>query len=321
MSTTHTNGNGAAYTPLDLPDDHPLLEAMREAARITLAEQGREFERELSLIKAQAAATLAELSTKVAVMEHAVAEQIAAVRSGTEGLTHEQALAEARITAAIAEMKSDMSAVKSSLECAVADKLATVRDGAPGTAGAPGVPGPKGDTGPAGHDGRLRTVTEWSGDVHHEGDLITRDGSLWQCIKATGHPPPYESWTCLARAGRDARSPRVCGTWESNEDYRALDIVAMNGGAFVATRDSPGECPGENWQLLARQGQRGIAGPKGDRGEKGERGLPAPLAIGWKIDKENYTVTPILAGGVEGPKLELRSLFKQFDDETHPPTS
>ena len=63
----------------------------------------------------------------------------------------------------------------------------------------------------------------------------------------------------------------ACGA-PSREDakYEQHDIVAVNGSSFIALEDSPGQCPGAGWQLLASagsRGARGFAGPKGERGE------------------------------------------------------
>jgi hypothetical protein len=228
----------------------------------------------------------------------------------------ERALIEAQVAKILAELRAEVVTLKGELDRAVAERLSTLRDGAPGT---PGAPGPKGDPGPPGRDGRLRAVTEWSGGVPYEGDLVHHGGGLWQCAADTGRPPPHEDWVCLARAGRDGRTPKVCGTWRADGHYDKLDVVVVNGGSFVAVKDNPGACPGDGWQLIARQGQRGIAGPRGERGDRGPPGPPAPFVAGWIVDKAGYSVTPIMPDGTEGPRLELRPLFKQFDDETAPP--
>jgi hypothetical protein len=52
-------------------------------------------------------------------------------------------------------------------------------------------------------------------------------------------------------------SLEVRGLFSDKETYKALDIVALNGGSFVARRDDPGPCPGAGWQLIASQGKRG----------------------------------------------------------------
>jgi hypothetical protein len=144
-------------------------------------------------------------------------------------------------------------------------------------------------------------------------------GGTYQALRDTGRAPGGEDWTCLAAAGRDAAIPTPRGTFEDGKAYRALDIVALNGGSFIALRNDQGACPGEGWQLLTRQGQRGIAGLKGDRGAQGDRGLPGERAAkltGWKIDRDNYLATPLMSDGSQGPALELRGLFEKFQDET-----
>src|SRR5262252_9518656 len=70
-------------------------------------------------------------------------------------------------------------------------------------------------------------------------------------------------------AGSDGASFNICGTWSSASAYRALDVVALGGAGFVARCDNPGPCPGEGWQMIARQGK---PGEKGERGPQGERG-------------------------------------------------
>jgi hypothetical protein len=143
------------------------------------------------------------------------------------------------------------------------------------------APGPKGEPGPPGRDGRLRKVTEWSGGVHYEGDLVVRDGGMYQCVKDTGCPPPHEDWVCIARAGRDGRTPRVCGTWSPDGQCRALDVCALGGCSFIATKDNPGICPGDGWQALTLPGKRGQQGPPGARGER-----PGPAGTVGAVNRQ-----------------------------------
>jgi hypothetical protein len=158
----------------------------------------------------------------------------------------------------------------------------------------------------------------WLEGVHYEGDVVTHLGGTYQARRDTGRPPGGDDWIVLAAPGRPARSPKPCGTFDAEATYCELEIVALNGGSFIALKDNPGPCPGEGWQLLTRQGQRGVAGPRGERGERGERGIaPLPARIaGWKVDREKYTAIPKMSDGTEGPALELRALFEQFQDET-----
>ena len=206
------------------------------------------------------------------------------------------------------------------------------RDGERGEAGPRGEKGDSGDPGPPGRDGapgKLASVKAYEpGRVCYAADVVTFAGATWQAVIDTGQPPPHEDWVCLARAGKDALVPTPRGTFDIAAKYQALDIVALNGGSFVARCDDPGECPGENWQLLTRQGQRGIAGARGERGERGEAGkegqrgdrgpagTPAPKMTGWKIDHKKFIVTPVMSDGSQCQPLELRGLFQQFLDET-----
>jgi hypothetical protein len=107
-----------------------------------------------------------------------------------------------------------------------------------------------------------------------------------------------------------AHADHVRGTFQPSTSYKAFDVVACNGGSFIARKDDPGPCPGGGWQLIARQGQRGIAG------EKGERGKDAMHIVKWQVDTTRYIATPIMDGGGRGPELELRPLFAAFLAET-----
>lgn len=184
--------------------------------------------------------------------------------------------------------------------------------GPPGPQGERGAIGERGEKGADGADGLLPAVDPWEDRVHYRGETVSHNGATYQAQRDTGQAPPHADWRCLARAGRDGVSPRVLSTYSPAGDYRELDIVALDGAAFIARRDSPGECPGEGWQLLARQGKRGTAGERGPQGERGLPGNDALTIIGWKIDREMYTATPILADESEGPALDLRGLFEQF---------
>ena len=105
------------------------------------------------------------------------------------------------------------------------------------------------------------------------------------------------------------------GTFNETADYRRLQVVALNGGSFVALKDKPGPCPGSGWQLIASQGKRGAAGEKGERGPRGDAEASGATILGWKIDRERYVAMPVMSDGSEGPALELRELLEQFFSE------
>jgi hypothetical protein len=106
-----------------------------------------------------------------------------------------------------------------------------------------------------------------------------------------------------------ALAMRIRGTFQSDTKYVCGDVVAHDGASFIARRDAPGALPGSGWQLLARQGSRGVAGPKG------ERGPPGSVIEKWVLDRGTYTITPVYSGGIFGPALELRELFEPSQDE------
>jgi hypothetical protein len=101
-----------------------------------------------------------------------------------------------------------------------------------------------------------------------------------------------------------ALATRVRGTYQAGISYVRGDMVALDGGSFVARKDNPGKCPGDGWQLMAKQGQRGIAGPQGERGPAGK------TITGWVVDRSEFRITPRLSDGSLGPALELRELFE-----------
>jgi hypothetical protein len=183
--------------------------------------------------------------------------------------------------------------------------------------GPPGVPGAIGPEGPR---GRLPMVKAWMAEtVYYQGDVVVHRGGCFQARHDTAESPDSDNgemhWRCLAAAGRDAKSPVVRGTFDANARFAALDMVTLNGGAFIACKNNPGPCPGAGWQLIARQGQRGPAGERGPKGERGERGHDATTIVAWRVDKTNFTATPVLDNGRNGAPLDLRPLFEQFQQE------
>jgi hypothetical protein len=152
------------------------------------------------------------------------------------------------------------------------------------------IPVPKdgkdGEPGKEGPAGKLPLVKAWLDTVHREGEVVTHEGGTYQANRDTGKAPPHADWTCLAAPGRngaDGRSIVVRGTHSEDAEYSALDLVAMNGGSFIAKRDNPGPCPGDGWQLVASQGKAGKPGDRGAPGPAG-RGEPGSPVIAASID-------------------------------------
>jgi hypothetical protein len=117
---------------------------------------------------------------------------------------------------------------------------------------------------------------------------------------------------------RAQRNLEIAGTYDPTVKYRALDVVALNGGSFAARVDDPGPCPGPHWQLVACQGK---AGKPGRDGVDGKAGKDAARITSWVVNRENYTATPVMSDGSRGPPLELHPLFERFFAETEGHTS
>ena len=229
----------------------------------------------------------------------------------------EERLAELR--GVVDRLRSDLLALGAQQE----DVRARMADVAQSIAGLPaeGPPGPEGPQGPPGPPALFPETRVWSPDaVSYRGDVVTHAGGTWQARKDTGKEPPHPDWIQLAvpgrdgRDGRDAISPTVRGTWRADATYKFLDVVALNRGSFVAKYDNPGPCPGDGWQLLV-SAVKGERGQRGDRGPSGPPGPPIAIAS-WVIDRVSFTATPVMTDGSEGPPLELRGLFEQYQTET-----
>jgi hypothetical protein len=154
---------------------------------------------------------------------------------------------------------------------------------------------------------KFPSVKAWTEDViYHEGDVVAFAGGTYQAQRDTARAPGAKDWVCLATPGSTLT---IRGTYDSDVEYRCLDAVMLNGSSFVALKDNPGPCPGDDWQLLASRGSRGHRGDSGERGLmglRGERGAAAPSIQSWQIDRTRYVATPVMSDGSTGPALELR---------------
>jgi hypothetical protein len=162
-----------------------------------------------------------------------------------------------------------------------------------------------------------RWCAEWKADeIGYRGDVVICDGGTWQAQKDTAQRPSasHQDWLPLSVAGRNAAPPVARGTFDPAQSYAALNIVALNGSAFIAKCDSPGECPGSDWQLIASAGKAGKPGPKGERGERGLPGAPTPYLVRGFID--GFTLTLVQS---DNSKIEIpiRAAFEKYHEEVN----
>lgn len=162
-------------------------------------------------------------------------------------------------------------------------------------AGDKGDKGDQGDRGLEGPAGKLSSVEPWSDQVHYEGAIRTHAGATWQALRDTAKEPPHEDWACIAARGIDGRSFEPKGAYDPEGEYQALDVVALNGGSFIALKDQPGPCPGDGWRLLVSRGSRGERGEKGLRGERGPAG---PSIKEMEVDGEGLLTLTNADGSV-----------------------
>lgn len=157
---------------------------------------------------------------------------------------------------------------------------------------ADGAPGAKGEP------GSLPVAKAWNDGVHYVGSVVTYQGSTYQAQRDTGRSPPHDDWICLAAAGADGKSPEVIGTFDPAErGYKRLNIVALNGAAFIARRDDPGVCPGAGWQVISTQGK---TGKPGERGGAGPRGPAGPMIERMQVNGEGL----LTLVNADGSKVE-----------------
>lgn len=192
--------------------------------------------------------------------------------------------------------------------------------GLKGEPGAIGERGERGEKGERGADGTMPIARTWKAGVFAAGAVVTHKGATWQAIRETDDEPPTSDWIELVPAGADGRSPQVRGLWQADDKYEALDIVARDGGSYIARKADPGPCPGDGWQSLVKPGKTGkdgSSGPAGERGPAGPAGEPGRTVklVGWRIDRANYCAIAKMSDATE-VSLSLRELFEQFNAET-----
>jgi hypothetical protein len=147
--------------------------------------------------------------------------------------------ADREIAAEVARLRERFDEYGTIIELKVAAATAHLRngvDGAPGPAGEPGPPGPQGPQGPPGEVG---------------------------AVGERGLP---------GVDGRSAKPWRHRRYHDPKQAYAEGDVVAHDGGSWLALCDEPGPLPGDGWAQLTTRGQRGKPGDRGERGPAGPEG-------------------------------------------------
>jgi hypothetical protein len=174
------------------------------------------------------------------------------------------------------------------------------------------MPGARGERGERGLPGFLPLVKIWRQDeITREGECVTYGGECFQAMRDLKSVPGGEGWQRIAAAGTPGRDMVIRGTYDESESYHARDLVACNGGSFIARKDNPGECPGPDWQLVASPGKKGEKGLPGEQGLKGERGEAGVSFAGFDIDRANFRIVAKMSNGSEH-MLDMRGLFEEF---------
>jgi hypothetical protein len=162
----------------------------------------------------------------------------------------------------------------------------------------------------------MTPVEKWTDRIFYQGQLVQHLGSTWQAKCDTAREPgKSDEWQVLAAAGAPGLSFNVRGTYSAKETYRALDVVTLDYGWFVARVDNPGVIPGPDWQSgpVGKRGEKGLPGERGMAGPKGEPGRDAAHWAGTKV--EGFNLITVMSDGTLGPKISLASMFQQFAAE------
>lgn len=169
---------------------------------------------------------------------------------------------------------------------AIDERLAAVRDGAPGRDGVDGKDGAPGRDGIDGQDGAPGAVGA-QGEPGRDGtdgapgadgapgrDGIDGNDGAPGIDGAPGAEGAPGTDGAPGRDGADAYAGEARGLFDPEAVYRAMDVVSFNGSEWRAKTDAPGELPGEGWMLSASRGKRGERGEPGGSGRDGTPGAP-----------------------------------------------
>lgn len=86
--------------------------------------------------------------------------------------------------------------------------------------------------------------------------------------------------------------------------------------AFILERlKVEGKGPRGERGLMGRDGREGARGERGAKGADGRAGAPGPRIIGWTLDEQAFTATPLLSDDRKGAVLHLMPLFQSYTEQ------
>src|SRR5262249_30554504 len=66
--------------------------------------------------------------------------------------------------------------------------------------------------------GKLPVAKTWCPEsVSYQAEFVCHEGALWQACKDTAQVPGGSDWICVARAGRDAVTPKIHGAYDAHK--------------------------------------------------------------------------------------------------------
>lgn len=266
----------------------PVIRALMADAVKPLTDQIAEMERQLEEARAVDHSEAITIAVKAAVEALPMPKDGAPGRDGVDGKDGRDGLdGKDGAPGAKGEKGDPGEPGKDGVDGAPGERGADGAPGKDGRDGTDGINGKDGEPGKDGAPGKLAIVKEWSAGVTYEAEVRSHNGSTYQALRDTGTEPGGEDWICIAAGGqngKDADEIEVRGTWDASSVYRRLNIVALNGAAFMARKDDPGPCPGEGWQVIAMRGKPGQQGERGMKGDRGEQGPAGPAVLHMEAD-------------------------------------
>jgi hypothetical protein len=191
-------------------------------------------------------------------LRRALAEVIA---DRTKEWARERALIEAQAKADVAHVRAEMAELRTKFEALFAERMAAVKDGAPGAAGEKGergLPGERGQAGPAGEPGPEGKAGPAGarGEAGPEG----KPGDRGPVGPAGEKGERGEPGAPGARGDEGAPGKlAVVKEWADGVHYEG-DVVARGGSTYQALRDTGREPPHADWRCIAQGGKDGADG-------------------------------------------------------------